>query len=53
MKRYEIEFARYYKVEILADDKKAAEEIAAIMEDEVIESGEKGDFDIWNIKEME
>lgn len=53
--RYNVEFAKFVTVEIEADSKKEAEDIAAIMENEEIENGNveiSGDgYVIWDVKE--
>lgn len=48
MAKYEVEFACFRKVVIEAESEKAANDKAAIMEDEEIDRGDSDGYIIWN-----
>jgi hypothetical protein len=49
--KYKVEFARFCTMEVETDDKQEAENMAAVMEDEEIESKAKDDkgYEIWQV----
>lgn len=50
--KYEVEFARYTKVIIEAEDKEEAELIASMMDHEDIEKHDPHEYEIFDIREI-
>lgn len=51
--KYEVEFARFYKVVIEAETENEALNTATVMDDEIIENGEASEFTTWNVTRKE
>ena len=50
--KYEIEYAQFTKVVIEAENRREAEELAAILDSEDIAEYDPHEYDIWNIRQV-